>query len=522
MTSEFLRQNWREVLTVAGQHLWLVLIATTFAVSIGIPLGVLLTRRSALKRPVLGLANVLQTVPSLALFGFLIPLPLIGGIGARTAVVALVLYALLPVIRNTVTGIENVDRRVREAAVAMGMTDRQILWQVELPLATSVILSGVRVATVISVGVATIAAAIGAGGLGTYIFRGLRMNDNRLILLGAVPAALMALAADWIIGRLEARMNMHSGCGKQAQRARLRRIAWTGTFALLLLCGAYVLWRGAGSSAGGALGQTRVVVGSKDFTEQVILGEILAQTLEAASVEVERRFELGGNLCHDALVAGQIDCYPEYTGTSLTAILHEQPMTDARAVYQEVKRRYGEQFQIEVSEPLGFRNDFAILVRGSDARRLGLRTISDAAAHARGWRAGFGQDFMSRPDGYAGFARTYDLKFAAPPREMDLALTYRALASGEVDIIAGNSTDGLIAALDLVQLEDDRGYFPPYEAVVLFRRDMVERRWAARSALERLQDAISTEEMRHLNYEVDVKKRSIPEVVRQWRQSKGM
>ncbi|MBA3439679.1 MAG: glycine/betaine ABC transporter substrate-binding protein, partial [Pyrinomonadaceae bacterium] len=380
-----------------------------------------------------------------------------------------------------------------------------------------------RVATVISVGVATIAAAIGAGGLGTYIFRGLRMNDNRLILLGAVPAALMALTADWLLGLLESRMNMHSRRGKrQARSAIVRRITWAGALGVLLLCGAYVLWRGTGSSANGSLNQPRLVVGSKDFTEQVILGEILAQTLEAEGIEVERRFELGGNLCHDALVAGQIDCYPEYTGTSLTAILHEQPMSNAQAVYSEVKRRYGERFNIEVSSPLGFRNDFAILVRGADARRLGLRRISDATPHAPGWRAGFGQDFMSRPDGYAGFARTYDLKFAAPPREMDLSLTYRALASGEVDIIAGNSTDGLIAALDLVQLEDDRGHFPPYEAVVLFRRDLVQRAPTAQGTLERLGGKISTEEMRQLNYEVDGKKRSIPEVVREWRQSKGV
>src|SRR5919106_3648401 len=180
---------------------------TFLAVAIGIPTGILLTRKEALRNPVLGIANVMQTIPSLALFGFLIPLPLVGGIGARAAVVALVLYALLPVIRNTVTGVEGVDRSVREAAVAMGMTDGQILRQVELPLAAPVILSGVRVATVICVGVATIAAAIGAGGLGTLIFRGLRQYDNRLILAGAIPAALLALAADAGIGLIESRLN---------------------------------------------------------------------------------------------------------------------------------------------------------------------------------------------------------------------------------------------------------------------------------------------------------------------------
>src|ERR671912_2842406 len=186
-------RNWREILALTGEHLLLVAASTLVAVAVGIPTGLLLTRRTGLKRPVLAVANILQTVPSLALFGFIIPLPVIGGIGARAAVVALVVYALLPVIRNTVTGVEGVERSVREAAVAMGMTDRQILRQVELPLAAPVILAGVRVATVISVGVATIAAAIGAGGLGTYIFRGLRMNDNNLLLAGALPAALMAL-----------------------------------------------------------------------------------------------------------------------------------------------------------------------------------------------------------------------------------------------------------------------------------------------------------------------------------------
>jgi len=528
----FIAQHWREMLVLMREHFILVVISTTLAVGIAVPVGILLTRRAALKRPVLALAGILQTVPSLALFGLLIPLPFIGGIGARTAIVALVLYALLPVVRNTVTGIEGVDRNVREAAVAMGMTDWQVLRQVELPLASSVILAGVRVATVISIGVATIAAAIGAGGLGTYIFRGLRMNDNNLILAGAVPAALMALVADWLIGLLEARLDVsgRSGVRREHESAKHngRRALVITTAALAVVCGTgvFAVWLGGslGASSSGARDAedgAHVVVGSKDFTEQVILGEIIAQTLEAAGLKVERRFELGGNLCHDALVAGQIDFYPEYSGTSFTAILKHAPVSDPRVVYEQIKRDYAEHFDIEVSAPLGFRNDFAILVRGRDARSLNLLTISDAAPHARKWRAGFGQDFMSRPDGYEGFRRAYNLQFAAQPREMDLSLTYRALAAGEVDIIAGNSTDGLISALDLTQLEDDRRYFPPYEAVILSRRTTLERAPAAREALARLAGALSTEEMRRLNYEVDGRKRAASEVVREWMLSKG-
>jgi osmoprotectant transport system permease protein len=515
---EFLSRHWREILQLTGEHLVLVAVSIAVAVGLGIPLGLLLTRHRRWKRPVLALAGVLQTVPSLALFGFLIPIPYVGGIGARTAIIALVLYALLPVIRNTVTGVEGVDRSVREAATAMGMTDGQILRQVELPLASSVILAGVRVSAVISVGVATIAAAIGAGGLGTYIFRGLRQNDNTLILAGAVPAALLALAADWALGLLEARLDVSTRRAQTAERkvgAGLRRAALAALALLLIVAVALSVWR-AGA------GRADVVVGSKDFTEQVILGEMLAQMFEARGLTVERRFEFGGNLSHDALVSGEIDLYPEYSGTSLMVILKRPPSSDARTVYEQIKRDYGERHGVEVSAPLGFENTFAILVRGEDARRLGLRTVSDAVPHARGWRAGFGQDFVSRPDGYEGFTRAYDLRFNAPPREMDLSLTYRALADGQVDIIAGNSTDGLISALDLFQLEDDRRYFPPYEAVVLARRDALTRSPAAADIFRRLGGMISTEEMRRLNLEVDRQRRAPAEVVREWRQGRGL
>ena len=510
---DFIRQNWREVLGLTGEHLLLVAVSTLIAVAVGLPVGLMLTRRPAWKRPVLAAANILQTVPSLALFGFIIPLKYVGGIGWRAAVVALVVYALLPVIRNTVTGVEGVERSVREAAVAMGMTDGQVLRQVELPLAAPVILAGVRVATVISVGVATIAAAIGAGGLGTLIFRGLRQYDNRLILAGAIPAALLALAADAGIGLIESRLSARR---RTAMKRNLvaRRIA-VGALALLILTGVgFALWQRSGKSD--------VRVGSKDFTESIILAEIYAQGLEARGLKVERRYELGGNLAHDALVAGEVDVYPEYTGTSLMSILKRPPATDARAVYELVKSDYAARFDVEVGPPLGFEDTFAVLVRGDDARRLNLKTVSDAAPHAPRLRAGFGQDFMSRADGYEGFARAYGLQFSGRPREMDLSLSYRALAEGQVDVIAGNSTDGMIGTLGLTQLEDDRHYFPPYEAVLLLRRDALERLPAGREVLQKLAGSISTEEMRRLNYEVGGNKRPAADVVREWRRTKGL
>lgn len=509
---QFLQANWPELLLLVRQHVVLVFIAILVAVLIGVPTGILLTRYRSLRGPVLGIANIMQTIPSLALFGFLIPLPFIGGIGTRTALVALVLYSLLPIIRNTVTGILNVDPNVREAAVAMGMTGSQVLRQVELPLAMGVIVTGIRVATVIAVGVTTIAAAVGAGGLGVYIFRGLRQYDNNLLLAGAVSAALLALGADFLLGLVERRFSVDAK--RSAQSSIVRKLALAA--AVILMIGGAVLWLGRSQPAG----TSHIAIGSKDFTESALLAEIVAQMLEARGVSVERRFELGGNLPHEALVAGTLDLYPEYTGTSFTAILHHAPITDPRAVYDQVKQEYADKYKIEVSPSLGYENTFAILVRGDDARRLNLKTISDAAPQSAHWRAGFGQDFMSRADGYPGFSKAYGLKFAEL-REMDLSLTYIALSSRQVDLIAGNSTEGRIATLDLFQLADDRRYFPPYEAVYLVRQDSLTRVPALQEVLAKLANAISTDEMRRLNYEIDGNKRDPKEVVKEWLKGKG-
>lgn len=516
---QFLQQNSGELTTLLRQHALLVLISTVVAVLIGVPTGILITRNKAIEGAVLTIANTMQTIPSLALFGFLIPLPFIGGIGARTAIVALVVYALLPIIRNTVTGILGVDRNVREAAVAMGMTRRQILWQVELPLAMSVILTGVRVATVISVGVATIAAAVGAGGLGVYIFRGLRQNDNNLLLAGAVPAALMALLADSGLSLLERQFSVSAKT--RHRKAPLARPIMLTAVALLIAVVVYALWPSSVTTTPTS-SQQKVVIGSKDFTESALLSEILAQMLEARGVAVERVFDLGGTLAHEAMLAGKIDLYPEYTGTAYTAILHHQPISDPRAVYEQVRQEYAEKFKVAESAPLGFDNTFAILVRGAEARRLNLKTISDAVAPARSWRAGFGQDFVSRADGYPGLVKAYSLQFAEKPHEMDLSLTYIALSSGKVDLIAGNSTEGRIAALDLVQLEDDKHYFPPYEAVYFTRQDTLARTPVLQETLSKLGNAISTEEMRRLNYEVDGNKRGNADVAREWLKTKKL
>ena len=268
----------------------------------------------------------------------------------------------------------------------------------------------------------------------------------------------------------------------------------------------------------------RVVVGSKNFTEQLILGELFAQHLEAKTqVSVERRFYLAGTyISHQAILGGRIDVYPEYTGTALTAILKEQPQKDPRQVYERVRAEYKRRFGLEVLSPLGFNDTFAIEIRGEDARRLRLHTISEAARYAPRWRAGFGYEFMERPDGYKGLATTYGLHFADPPRIMDLGLLGRALKAKQIDLAAGNTTDGLIPALDLFVLEDDKHYFPPYEAVAIVREETLRLHPEVGQALSELQGKISDREMQMLNYEVDGQHRDVKDVVREFRQRKGL
>lgn len=270
--------------------------------------------------------------------------------------------------------------------------------------------------------------------------------------------------------------------------------------------------------------QDKIVVGSKNFTEQIILAELFAQQIEAhTALPVERKVNLGGTLlCHDALVAGKIDLYPEYTGTALLAVLKEPLESDPAKVFARVQSEYRAKFRVEVLPPLGFNNTFAMVVRGDDAGRLGLRAVSDIVPYAPKWRAGFGYEFIERPDGYRGWAAAYGIHFAAEPKILDLGLLYRALADKQVDIVAGNSTDGVIESLHMVALADDRSYFPPYEAVPLVRSATLDKHPEVRAAIGALAGKISEDEMRRLNYAVDGEHRDPASVVRDFRNTKGL
>jgi len=505
---EFVASRAGELQQKCGEHLMLTVVSTLLAVLLGVPAGILARRLHWLRATVLFVSNVVQTVPSLAMLALLLPLL---GIGVVPAMTALTLYALLPIVRNTLVGLQTIPPTVLEAADGLGFTRRQRLLWVELPLILPVLIAGVRTAAVIGVGIATLSAFIGAGGLGDFINRGLALNNTRLVLLGAVPAALLAILIDQLFSLVEQALTP----GRKPATLRRRVVVYVSTLAILSVGWSVLPHLAASPAAPRAL----IRIGTKNFTEQLIIGEVIAQWLEQTTdLRVERRFNLGGTIiCHEALVRGDIDLYVEYTGTGLTAILKLPPVSDPQQALTRVRDAYRQQFDLHWLQPLGFNNTYALAVRESDAQRNGWERISDLVASAPRLRAGFTPEFRERPDGYPGLVRAYGLEFGAV-RDMDPSLMYRAVAQGAVDVISAFATDGRILAYRLRVLHDDRRYFPPYQAVPVVRGEVLRRHPELRDALEQLANRIDDAAMQRLNYEVDERGRLPHEVAREWLQ----
>ncbi|MBO1056369.1 MAG: ABC transporter permease subunit [Dolichospermum sp. JUN01] len=507
----FLFQYGTEIIVHSGEHLILVIISLAIAISIGLPVGIFITRQPKLAAPILGLANAIQTIPSLAIFGFLISVPFLGGIGKTPAIFALTLYALLPIIRNTYIGINSINSAIKEAGIGMGMTDQQLLLQVEIPLALPVILAGVRVATVISVGIATIAAAIGGGGLGVFIFRGISTVNNELILAGAVPAAVIALSADFGLGLLEKNLTKQI-----ANKGKFNQQIGIVLGIITLIIAGLIAFNYQQAPA-------KIIIGSKNFTEQVILGELLAQHIENhTKLKVDRRFNLGGTfIAHEAVKAGKIAGYVEYTGTSFTTILKEKPISDPESVYKKVKEYYDQNLKLAVMKPLGFENTFAMIIREEDAKKWQIKSLSEIGKYTPQIKAGFGYEFLERADGYPGLSKTYGLKFANI-KQMELGLMYQALKEKQVDFIAASSTDGLIPVLNLVILEDDKKYFPPYQAVPIFNQEILQKYPELTDTINQLGGKISTTAIQKMNYQVDNQSQPVEKVVSEWLKSQQL
>ncbi len=518
---EFLTARSADLWLRTGEHLILTGVSTGFAIAIGIPLGIAAARYRYLRGPLLGAVGILQTVPSLAMLALL--LALLGQIGATPAIVALTLYALLPITRNTLTGLDRISPDVIEAARGIGMTERQQLWMIKIPLATPVVVAGVRTAAVIGVGIATLAAFIGAGGLGQFIIRGLALSDTPLILLGAIPAAILALLVDGAIAGAEWGLQPTRQTEEGTLRARLKPLGLLAPAALVVL-GFVAHFTGPGPvSATEGEAAASIRVGSKNFTEQFVLGELMAQLIEARTdLDVERRFALGGTMIvHDALTGGELDLYAEYTGTALTAILGRPPLTDPDSTLRVVRGAYRDRWDVDWLAPFGFDNAYAVTVRRADAERRGWRSISDLGPAADELRAGFTSEFMERPDGYPAVRRTYGIAFG-DVRDMEPTLMYEAVARGGVDVISAFATDGRIRAYDLMTLSDDRNAFPPYHAAPVVRLAVLQAHPRLRNALEPLAGALDDSTMRALNFEVDEHGRSPREAARDFLMSRDL
>lgn len=476
-----------------ASHVLLSAAALVLAIAISLPLALLAARRPGLARIALGFASLVQTIPALALLALFYPLllalsALVGGgvpaLGFLPSLLALTLYALLPILRNAVTGLVGLDPAVIEAADAVGMTRAQKLRLVETPLAAPVVMAGIRTAAVWTIGAATLSTTVGQPGLGDLIFAGLQTQNWMLVLVGCLASALLALIADALLGLI---------AGGLAARSRWR--IWLG--AALLLAGTVIAI--APRLMPGAARET-MVVGAKNFSEQYILARLIGERLQAAGYDVEYREGLGSAVIFSALAAGDIDVYVDYSGTLWTNEMKRHDVPDAGRMVAEIGRWAARERGVALIGPLGFENAYALAVRDADARRLGLKTIDDLARVSPRMTLGADLEFLNRPE-WAALRRAYPLDFAAT-RAFSPTFMFRALDSGRADAISAFSSDGRIAAMNLTVLADPRGAIPSYDALLLASpRRADDARFIA--ALRPLVGAIPVERMREANYAVD-------------------
>jgi osmoprotectant transport system permease protein len=501
--------RWPEILTGLQQHLFLSLVSILIAAVIAVPLGIFISRRKTVAEPVIGITAIFQTIPSLALFGFLLP---VFGIGSTTAIIALTVYALLPILRNTYTGITGVDKSAVEAGKGMGMTNTQILRMIELPLALPIIMAGLRTATVLTIGVATLAAFIGAGGLGDLIYRGLSTTRNELVLAGAIPAALLAIVFDFILRRIELATE---------PKASKKRGSWKLPVLIGVPIAALVLFfalRGGGE-------EDAIVITGKKWTEQYILPYVISEYVkDKTDYPVIVKEAIGETpILTEAIKKGDIDLYVEYTGTGYLTILKEKydPSMKPEEIYDAVKEGYAKDYNLKWTKPLGFENTYALALNPDTAKQVNVKSISELAPRSNQLTFGGPTEFFEREDGYTPFVDTYNLNFK-DKKSLDANLMYSAVKEGKVDAIPAYTTDGRIVRFNLKTLEDDKKFFPPYYAVPVVREDTLKKYPKLEGVLNELEGKISEEDMAEMNAKVDLDKEDPREVAQEFLKNKGL
>lgn len=511
-----------QIFTLLMEHIQLTILSVIIAIAIGVPLGILITKSEKIAKPILMIANVIQAVPSLALLGFLIP---ITGIGSIPAIVMVILYSLLPIIKNTYTGLSNISPDVIEAAKGIGMTKNQILRLVKIPLAIPVIMAGIRIASVTAVGLMTIAAFIGAGGLGYLVFQGIQTVDNNLILAGAIPAAILALIMDLVVGKIE---NEVTPCGIKDSTGKMKTkksfIYKISPQVKRVIAGIIVLGILAGPISNLLSNEEKIVVGSKNYTESLILGNMFADLIEYhTDLTVEKSLNLGGTtVAFGAMEKGDIDVYPEYTGTILVNILRLDPEYNADKSYEEAKKVMKDRYGMELLDTLGYNNTYGLGVTEDFAKKYNLESISDLEKISSNVVFSPTIEFTRRDDGLLGLNKSYEDMNFKKVSAVDGSLRYTALINNESQCIDAFTTDGLLKANNIKILEDDKNYFMPYYAAPLIREEILEEYPEVGEVLNLLSNKIDEETMIELNYRVDELREKPENVAKDFLKSEGL
>lgn len=499
--SKVFAERQDELISALLEHIQISFIALFFAVLIAIPLGIFLTRHKKAAEAIIGVTAVLQTIPSLALLGLLIPL---FGIGTIPAIIALVIYALLPILRNTYTGIYEVDSSLIEAGRAMGMNRRKLLTKVELPLALPVIMAGIRTAMVLIVGTATLAALIGAGGLGDLILLGIDRNNTSLIVLGAIPAALLAIVFDFLLRQFE----------RISFKKSLISLSGAAIVAMLVIVLPNVM---------GEETEDIVIAGKLGSEPEILINMYKLLIEEETDLHVELEPGLGKtSFVFNALRSGDIDIYPEFTGTAISEFLKETAdSTEREQVYNQAKEGLSEKFDLEMLQPMDFNNTYALAVPQSTADSYQLESISDLKYIRQQINAGFTLEFSDREDGYRGIQKLYDIQFANV-KTMEPKLRYGAIKSGDINLVDAYSTDSELRQYKLKVLEDDKGLFPPYQGAPLLRKETLDTYPELREPLNKLAGKITDDQMREMNYQVNARGKKAGDVAREFLETEGL
>ena len=503
---KLLTEDFKFFLNLTVEHILISLLAISIASVLGVILGIIISEYRRFSGLILGTVNILYTIPSIALLGFFIT---ITGVGNTTALIALIIYALLPIIRSTYTGIITINPLIIEASEGMGSTKLQQLFKVKIPLALPVLMSGIRNMVTMTIALAGIASFVGAGGLGVAIYRGITTNNSAMTFLGSLLIAILALVFDFILGLIEKRLTNH------------KRVKYKINLKVIIL-GLFIVIFGIYFSLNSKKDKT-INIATKPMTEGYILGQMLTELIEQdTDLKVNITNGVGGGTSniHPAIVKGEFDLYPEYTGTSWEAVLKKEGSYD-ESKFDELQKEYKEKYNLEYVNLYGFNNTYGLAVNKDIAKKYNLKTYSDLAKVSNNLIFGAEYDFFEREDGYKELQKVYNMNFKKQI-DMDIGLKYQAMKDKKIDVMVIFTTDGQLAISDVVVLEDDKKMYPSYRAGTVIRSEILSEYPELKPVLEKLNNILDDKTMADLNYQVESEGKKPEDVAREYLQEKGL